>query len=244
MQAHRSGIRWRAVAAAVAICGGIATAVAVAQQGGMMREAIQSKLAAIKEAQAANRAALQKYSWTETMQFAMKGEVRSTKQFACRYGPDGKVARTPLGQPQEQSREGPLRRRMQEKAKDDVEEFMGQARTVIGLYVPPDGQKMEQAFQAGNASVDRPGQGEAGLVFRNYAKPNDSMTLDFRMETRKLAALKVASYLADPSQPVALDVQFATLPDGTNYPATVVLDAPSKSLRVTTTSSNYQKLAP
>ena len=70
------------------------------------------------------------------------------------------------------------------------------------------------------------------------------MTLDFRMETKKLAALKVASFLEDSTQQVALDVQFATLPDGTNYPATTVLDAPAKSLRVTTTNSNYQKLGP
>jgi hypothetical protein len=240
MRALRAGILWRAATAAAALCGGVA----FAQQGGMMREAIQSKLAAIKAAQAANKAALQTYSWTETMQVSSKGQVRSTKTFACRYGPDGKVARTPIGPPAEQPKEGPLRRRAMEKAKDDLEDYMGQVRALIALYVPPDGQKMEQAFQAGNVSADRPGQGEAGLVIKNYAKPNDSMTLDFRMETKKLAALKVASYLEDSTQQVALDVQFATLPDGTNYPATTVLDAPAKSLRVTTTNSNYQKLGP
>ena len=239
MRAHRPGIRWRAAAAAAAMCGGIA----LAQQGGVMREAIQSKLAAIKAAQAANKAALQTYSWTETMQVTSKGQVRSTKTFACRYGPDGKVARTPIGQP-EQPKEGPLRRRAMEKAKDELEGYLVQVRALIALYVPPDGQKMEQAFQAGNVSLDRPGQGEAGLVIKNYAKPSDSMTLDFRMETKKLAALKVASYLQDSTQQVALDVQFATLPDGTNYPVTTVLDAPAKSLRVTTTNSNYQKLGP
>jgi hypothetical protein len=227
-------------AAVLTLCGGVA----LAQQGGMMKEAIQEKLAAIKAAQAANKAALRTYAWTETVQFSLKGENRSTKQFLCSYGPDGQVVRQPAGQPQEQSREGPLRRRIQEKAKDEVEDFLGQVRTVVALYVPPDGAKMEQAFQAGNASLDRPGGGEAGLVFRNYAKPNDSMTLDFRTDTKKLAGLKVSSYLDDPSQPIALNVQFATLPDGTNYPATVVLDAPAKAMQVTMTNSGYQKRGP
>ena len=238
MRAHPSRIFWRAAAAAAAMCG----SVALAQQGGMIREIVQKKLAAIKESQAANKAALATYSWTETMQFSLKGEVRSTKTFACRYGPDGKVVRTPIGPPAEQPKEGPLRRRMAEKAKDDVEDTMGRVRTVIGLYVPPDGQKMEQAFGAGNASLDRPGQGEAGLVFRNYAKPNDSMTLDFNMEAKKLAKLAVSSYLDDPSQPVMLNVQFATLPDGTSYPATTIVNAPSQAMQVTMTNSNYQKI--
>ena len=54
------------------------------------------------------------------------------------------------------------------------------------------------------------------------------MTLDFRMDTKKLAASRSLD-LEDPSQPISLDVQFATLPDGTNYPANVVLNAPAKS---------------
>ncbi len=218
--------------------------VALAQQGGMIKEVIQSKLAAIKEASAANKAALHKYAWTETIQFALKGEVKSTKQMSCRYGPDGKVARTPVGPPPQQQKTGPLRGRIMEEKKDEITQYMQSVRTVIGLYVPPDGQKMEQAFQAGNVSLDRPGAGEAGLVFKSYAKPGDSMTLDFNMTTKKLANLNVNSYTDDPSQPISLAVQFGTLPDGTNFPASTVVNAPSKAIQVTVTNSNYQKIAP
>ncbi len=215
-----------------------------AQQGGMMKEVIQTKLAAIKEASAANKAALHKYAWTETIQFALNGQVKSTKQMSCRYGPDGKVARTPIGPPPEQKQTGPLRRRVMEEKKDEITQYMQSVRAVIGLYVPPDGPKMEQAFQAGNVSLDRPGAGEAGMVFKNYAKNGDSMTLDFNTAAKKLASLNVNSYTDDPSQPISLAVRFATLPDGTNYPATTVVNAPSKSIQVTVTNSNYQKVAP
>ena len=210
----------------------------------MMREIIQSKLAAIKESQAANKAALADLLLDGDD--AVRAEGRGPLDQDSSPAATVRTARS-CGRRSDSRRNSPRKGRcaaaMMEKAKDDVEDVHGPGRgTVIGLYVPPDGQKMEQAFQAGNASLDRPGQGEAGLVFRNYAKPNDSMTLDFRMETKKLAALNVSSYLDDPSQPVALDVQFATLPDGTNYPATTVLNAPSKSIQVTMTNSNYQKI--
>jgi hypothetical protein len=240
MRGSSSGFPARSVLAA-SMAAALAAVVA-AQQGGMMKEVIQSKLAAIKQSQAANQAALRQYAWTETVQFALKGEVKSNKQMSCRYGPDGKVARTPIGPPPEQQQMGPLKRRIVEEKKEEIGDTMQSVRGVVGLYVPPDGQKMEQAFQAGNASLDRPGAGEAGLVFKNYAKPGDSMTLDFNMGTKKLAALNVSSYMNDPSQPVALSVQFATLPDGTSYPNTTVLAVPAQAIQVTITNSNYQKL--
>ncbi len=245
MRGSRSGFPGRSVlvaslAAAVLAAG----ASAQQQQGGMMKEVIQSKLAAVKQSAAANQAALRQYTWIETVQFALKGEVKATKQMSCRYGPDGKVAKTPIGPPPEQPKAGPLKRRIIEQKKEEITDTMEAVKAVIGLYVPPDGQRMEQNFQAGNASLDRPGAGEAGLVFRNYAKPGDSMTLDFNMATKKLAGLKVSSYTTDPSQPVSLAVQFGTLPDGTNYPGNEVINAPAQAIQVTVTNANYQKLGP
>jgi hypothetical protein len=236
-----TGAKRRSLLAALAA--GLAGTLA-AQQGGMMKEIIQTKLAAIKQSQAANQAELRKYAWTETAQIAVQGQVKSTKQMSCRYGPDGKVARTPMGPPPEQQKMGPLKRRIVEEKKEEMGEYMRSVRAVIGLYVPPDSRKMEAAFQAGNVSLDRPGAGEAGLVFKNYAKPNDSMNLDFNMSTKKLAALDVNSYTDDPSQPVSLAVKFALLPDGTSYPGNIVLNAPAKAIQVTITNSNYQKIAP
>ncbi len=242
MRGSSSGFPGRSVLA-TSMAAALAAVVA-AQQGGMMKEVIQTKLAAVKQSQAANQAALRQYTWTETAQFALKGEVKGTKAMSCRYGPDGKVAKTPIGPPPEEQKMGPLKRRIVEQKKEEISETMESVKAVIGLYVPPDGQKMEQAFQAGNASLDRPGAGEAGLAFKNYAKPGDSMTLDFNMGTKKLAGLNVSSYTTDPSHPVSLVVQFATLPDGTNYPASEVISAPAEAIQVTITNSNYQRLAP
>ena len=52
------------------------------------------------------------------------------------------------------------------------------------------------------------------------------------------------SYLGDVSSPVTLAVQFASLPDGTNYPAQKTLNASAKGIQLAITNSNYQKLAP
>ena len=246
MRGHDLGLRKtsrRAPVLAAAFAALLPAIVVFAQQGPMIREAIQRKLAAIKESAAANKAALRQYQWTETVVLTARGEARPAKQFICKYGPDGNVVRTPMGPPQQsQGGGGPLKQRMMEKAKEEFEAEMQKIRATIGLYVPPDGQKMEQAFQSGNANIDRPGAGEGGLDFKNYAKPGDSMALDFNMNTKKLAGLNVNTYLDDPSQAMSLAVQFATLPDGTNYSNTITIQVPSKNMAVNITNSNYQKI--
>ncbi len=218
---------------------------APAQQagGGAMKEAVQAKLAQVKQDAAANQAALRQYGWMETIQVAVNGEVKQTKQMSCRYGPDGKPLCTPVGAPPPQQQAGGLRGRIAEKKKEEFTDYMQQVKGLIGLYVPPDGARMQAAHAAGNLSLSRPSAGEAGLLFRNYAQPGDSMTLDFAMSTHKLASLSVNTYLDAPSSPVTLAVQFAVLPDGTSYPAREVVNAQAKGIQLTVTNANYQKLA-
>lgn len=215
-------------------------AAAQQQQQGAMAE----KLAAIKQNAAANQAALRQYTWSETTQVSLNGEVRSTRQSSCQYGPDGKPACTPVGDPsqQQQQQRGGLRGRIVAEKKEEMTEYMQQVKGVIGMYVPPRAENMEQSFRAGNASLaPMPGAGETALTFKNYAQQGDSMALDFSMAARKLAGLQVNSWVGDPSSTMTMSVQFATLPDGTNYPAQVVVNVPGKGIQVTTTNSNYQK---
>ncbi|HTY41469.1 MAG TPA: hypothetical protein VMH79_06305 [Thermoanaerobaculia bacterium] len=213
------------------------------QGGGLIAQAVREKLEAIKQSAAANKAALQRYTWTESIQVALNGEVKTTRQMTCRYGPDGKPQCQPIGPPPPQDQQRGLRGRIAEKKKEEFADYIQQVKGVIGLYVPPDSARMQAAHAAGNVSFSRPASGEAGLVFRNYSLPGDSMTLDFAMATKKLAALAVSTYLGDPASPVTLNVQFAMLPDGTSYPAQEVVNAAARGIQLTVTNSNYQKLA-
>jgi hypothetical protein len=246
---HRSRLDLRAV---LGFLGGamLLASSAPAQQtqqppgaGGLLADAIREKLEAVKQHAAANQAALRQYTWMENVQVAVNGEVKTTKQMSCRYGPDGKPQCSPTGPPPEQQQARGIRGRVAEKKKEEFTDTMQQVKGLIGLYVPPDSGRMQAAHQAGNVTFSRPATGEAGLVFRNYSLPGDSMTLDFAMGTRKLTALAVSTYLGDPSNPVTLNVQFAQLPDGTNYPAQEAVNLASKGIQLTVTNSNYQKLA-
>ena len=79
---------------------------------------------------------------------------------------------------------------------------MQQAKGIISLYVPPDPQRMQKAFEAHNVSLV-PGGGAAQLVFKNYAQPGDQMTIAFDIATKKIQTLKVNSYVGDPKDAIS-----------------------------------------
>lgn len=203
--------------------------------------ALQEKLAAVKQAMAENTQKLHRYQWIETTQLTLKGDQRPPTQNSCQYGPDGQVQKTPIGPQQEQPSGGRLKQRVIEKKKGEMQEYMGEVKGLLGLYVPPDPQKMEQAKQAGKVSLNAAG-GVVNLVFTDYAQPGDQMSLSFDSAAGKVTSLNVNTYMGETKDMVTLQVQMASLPDGTNYVQQTVLTASAKHLEATTTNSNYQKI--
>lgn len=214
----------------------------LAQTGGAAGE-LQQKMAAVKQSVAENQQKLHQYQWMETTQLTLKGEAKPPKESKCQYGPDGKVEKTPIGTPPPPPSGGKMKQRIVEKKKEEMQDYMGQVKTLLAKYTPPDPQKMEQAFKSGNASLNpNPAAQTVGIVFKNYAQSGDQMTLSFDTATKKVSALNVNTYLDDPKDVVTLAVKMASLPDGPNYVQQTVLDATGKQLQVTTTNSNYQRI--
>jgi hypothetical protein len=213
-----------------------------AQSAGGSGQDLQQKLAAVKQSVAENQQKLHQYQWMETSQPTLKGDAKPAKQSLCQYGPDGQVEKTPIGVPAPPSG-GRLKQKIVEKKKEEMQDYMGQVKILLAKYVPPNPQKMQQAFQAGNAALNpNPSAQTVGLVFKNYAQPGDQMTLSFDPATKKVSGLNVNTYMDDPKNVVTLAVQMASLPDGTNYVQQTVLDATAKQLQVTTTNSNYKRI--
>jgi hypothetical protein len=216
---------------------------ATTQAGGGPSGDLQQKVAEVKQSVAENQQKLHQYQWTETIQLTLKGDAKPPKQSMCQYGADGTVQKTPIGAAAPAPSGGRMKQRVVEKKKEEMQDYMGQVKTLLAEYTPPDPQKMEQAFKAGNASLNpSPSTQTVGLVFKNYAQSGDQMTLSFDPATKKVSSLSVNTYLDDPKDVVTLAVKMASLPDGTNYIQQSVLAATAKQLQVTTTNSNYQRI--
>lgn len=219
-----------------------------------LAQAPEDRSAAIKEALAKNQAALRQYTWIETTTISLKGEVKKKEQKQCSYGPDGKVQKVPIpGQAASQQqaqqgrggrRGGRLKEAIVENKVEDLTEYMEQAAALVHQYVPPDPQKIQAAQAAGNVAV-QPAGGVTTLNVKSYLKPGDSLALGFDPAAKAMRSYAVQSYVEKPKDDdLNLTVKFNSLPDGTTYPETVVLDVKAKNVVVNITNSGYKKATP
>ncbi len=204
----------------------------------------QERLAELKESLAKNQQTLKQYSWIETTQVSLKGDVKKTIQKQCSYGTDGKVQKVTMPSPVPQSsgrKGGPLKQKIVKKKVEETEEYMDRVTALVHQYVPPDSDKLQAAASAGNLSI-QPAGGAATLTFKNYLKTGDALAIGFDTAAQKMKSYNVQSFLDSPKDDaVTLAVNFAALLDGTSYPQQSTLDVKGKNLKVVITNSDYQK---
>jgi hypothetical protein len=206
---------------------------------------LQAKVAALKQSIAENQQKLHQYRWLETSQLTLNGNAKPGTQSMCQYGPDGKVQKTPMSpqQAQQAPSGGRFKQRIVEKKKEEMKDYMGQVKTLLAMYVPPNSQRMQEAFQEHKVSITPGGDsGVTQIVFKDYAQPGDQMTISFNTAAKKISGINVNTYMDNPQDVVTLAVRFASLPDSTNYVQQSVLNATAKKLVVTTTNSNYEPI--
>ena len=213
-------------------------ALAIVWGQGADKQALQQKLAAIKQSIAQNQASLKAYTWTETVEVSMKGEVKKRNQNECRYGPEGKVQKTPIGAPDEGGSKGGLKGKIVAKKVDELKDYMDRVGSLVSRYVPPSPQNMQAAFQAGKAGLDRD-TGE--LTFHDYVKTGDKFALQFDTATKKLRALLVTTYLDTQDDAVTFSANFSSLADGTNYLQESVINGTAKQVQIKTTNFGHHK---
>lgn len=204
---------------------------------------LQQRLAEIKQASAANKAALAHYTWQEQQTTSIKGDVKKQQVFQVSVGPDGQQQKTQIGgsQAAPPPSGGRLKQHIIEKKTAEFKDYGEQIADLAKQYTQPDPGRLQAAFQAGNVSLQSGGgEGVVTLVIKNYIKPNDSVTLVFSKQQKAIQSIQVSSYLDSPSDGVTIAAQFAKLPDGTNHVTGTQINGISKQLTVVTQNSNYQ----
>ena len=231
-------LRRAAMLSAVAIGTVVLTALPVSAQSPQMEQ----KLAAVKQAAAANKQKLAAYTWQETETVSVKGSVKDTKVYQVKMV-DGKAQKTLASEQKAPPPSGGGRMKEHIIAKE-TQEFQEYGQAIGALakqYTTPDPDAIAAAKQAGNISL-QPGSGTVSLVIKSYIKQGDSVTMTISEQTHAPVSIQVNSYLSDPSDAVTISAKFAQLPDGTNHVATTTINGVSKHLTISEQNANYQKM--
>ena len=222
---------------------GIACALTAIVLAPLAAQDLQQKLAAAKQSAALNQKALRSYSWVEKTELSLKGEVKNTKVDMCRYGPDGKVQKTPVVEPPPPEKQRGVKGKIIANKTAEMKEELEAAVALVQQYLPPSPDMMQVVMNAGTASLSQAGPGRVSLKFPGYAKANDALMLTFDTTVKAMQQIDVQTWLDKPDNAVTLKVTMNALPDGVSHPGAVVLGIPKSKIEVRITKSNYQKLA-
>jgi hypothetical protein len=227
------------VAISTAVCTSLFPAVQVAAQDAQMAK----KIAEIKSDAATNKQALARYTWQEQQIISLKGDVKKTVSYQVSVGPDGQQQKIELGSTSAPPPTGGrLKQRIVAKKTNEFQEYGQQVAALAKQYAQPDPQLLQQAYQAGNISLQLGGApGTTTLVIKNYLKQGDSMTLVFGGAQKAIQKVQVSSYLNDPKDAVTIAVQFSRLPAGLNHVASTEINGISKQMTVAVKNFNFQK---
>jgi hypothetical protein len=204
---------------------------------------LEEKLMALKQSQAMNKQKLAQYTWQETETISINGNVKDTKVYQVQMGPDGQQQKTEISDQKAQSgggRDGRLKQHVVEKKTEEYQQYGQQIGALAKQYTQPDPERLMQAKQQGNISMQMGAAGGVNLVIKNYVKPGDSVTMTIDPQSKSLQSIHVASYLSDPKDAVNINADFAKLPDGTKHVANTTVNGVSKKLTVNEQNSNYQ----
>lgn len=211
--------------------------------------ATQEHLAAFKQSLAKNKEALKKYQWVETTTVSVKGEVKSVKQNACYYGADGKVQKTPMGEPaaapaeQPSGRRGRLKAKVIANKKEELTEYMKAAIELVGQYIPPNPELVKYSKETNNIKVEQVEPNKViRLSFPDFIKNGDMLSATLNLVSNSIVDVNISTYLESEKDKITLSVVFSQLSDGTNYTGKTTLNAPEKNVVVVVENSGYRPL--
>jgi hypothetical protein len=223
----------------------LAAAVAIGAAAQNRNSLVQQRLAEMRQAVAANKRQLGRYTWQEKQIVSVNGQVKKESLYQVRLGPNGEQQKTLIMSTPEAAKPGggPLKRHIVEKKTEEFQQYAQQVGALAHSYSQPDAERLQQAFESGNVTLGPAGPGQFELIVTNYLKPGDSVRYIFNRPQHAIQRVVVSSYLTNPSDAVTMDVQFAKLPDGTNHAASSTINGVSKQLVVQDTNSNYVRAA-
>jgi hypothetical protein len=209
------------------------------------REEIQQRVAAFKDSMAQNQRALAEYTWKQQTQMLIDGDVKNTSVEQVRIGPDGKMEKTPLSDPNQQQQKKPrgLKGKIAAKKMGEMKAYIERLMSLCGRYMKPLPDRLQQAVKEGRAEiVQGVGSPVIQLKFKDYYKAGDLLAISVDREAMSMHAMEASTYLDGEDDPVSLSMQFDALQDGTSYMKLLDIGAPAQKLALKVSSFEHEKV--
>jgi len=202
--------------------------------------AVQQSIAGLRASLAKSREALTHYTWVENTDLFVNGEIRKHDQAQCTYGADGELQKTPISAPHQ-----PANKKQGKKAQKKLaalQQYADRFHSLVDRYAPPDPEKISQAEQKGNVSLQQLPDGKLAFVVKQYLKEGDEMAVTFDPGGSNIVRFNVFTYLDGVQDQIGLQAKFDQLHDGTHYVSEIEMSSASQKMLVKTSNYGHKKL--
>jgi hypothetical protein len=176
----------------------------------------------------------------------MDGDVKNTSVAQVHVGPDGKMEKTPLDSPDQQSQKKPrgLKGKIAAKKMAEIKSYVERLMNLCGTYIKPSPERLQQAAKEGRAElVQNVGSSVVQLRFKDYNKAGDVLAISVDRQTMSMHALEASTYLDGEDDPVSLSMEFDALQDGTSYMKLMSIGAAAQKLALKVDSFEHERVS-
>ena len=194
--------------------------------------------AQLAKARTANAVLMKQYTWNSRVEVLDQGAVKDLRIELVNYGPSGQLQRNILNDQSAPLPFGFLRRKIAERERAKVEEYLVGLRSLLEQYtLPSEGKILAFMNQAATSGPDANGLFE--MTGQNVVYPGDALSVWFDARTRQTRRIQVTTVFQ--GDPVDLTATFKTLKSGLTYMAFGEVIVPAKQMSVQVQNFDYNR---
>lgn len=192
----------------------------------------------VAEAQKANAALMQQYSWTSRTEITDQGTVKDIRLDLVNYGPDGMLQRTAMNDQSAALPIGFLRRKIAEHDRQKVEDYLTGLRGLLEQYTLPTATRVQE-FMSRASATGPDANGFFQVTGQGVVVPGDTFTVWIDPRARHLRKIQAGTTFQGDA--VSVSAAFATLVSGLNHVAYADVIVPTKHIVVQVQNFNYNR---
>jgi hypothetical protein len=184
-----------------------------------------------------NAQLMQQFSWNCRIEVLDSGTIKDTRIDQCVYGPGGQVQRTLLNDSPSPLPHGFLRKRIAEKERQDMGEYLKKVMALLDKYTLPSAGAVINFISS--APIPPPGpSGDLMLGGSSVVVPGDSMNLWVYAPTRATKKVTISTTDSD-GNVINVTATFRALANGLNHLQYATIDIPTKNLSIQVHNYDY-----
>ena len=183
-----------------------------------------------------NAALMKQYSWNCRSELSESGVTKDTRIDTVTWGPDGQPQHTLLNDQSNPLPGGFLRRRVAEKEREKMEDYLKSLRTFLHQYTLPTAGQVINLISSSPIPAPGPG-GILQITGAGVVVPGDTVSLSVNAPTRQTTRMSIMTFFQ--GDEVTVTVTFKTLVSGLNYAAYIQVNVPDKNLTLLIQNYDY-----